>query len=356
MKIFKIAALHLTGLSMVMALAITACKKDEPGTPEFKSGSLSVNRIEPDSAAGGSVLIAKGSGLGSISSIVFEKDNVPATFNPVFNNDEAIVFRVPDTASGGQQNIVITNAAGNTVKIPFKVLALPSVADVSNYNFSPGTLITLTGNNLADVSKVAIMGSTEQATIVSKSKKEMVITIPTTISRATLILTNSSGNATTTQEFVNLNKAFQFFTEDYMNGFSNGSWGPAEISGTVAKSGTKSFQATFNKGNWSVDGFANWNGGVPFSPDYKYISFWVKGGTLDYTVYLTADQKTAGYGNGDTSTPLRVKANVWNYFKLAVSDVGLFAKGGAVQQLGFYIQGPDAGNETLYFDDVILIK
>lgn len=340
----------------MMALAITACKKDESGTSEYEPGSLSVNRIEPDSAAGGSVLIAKGSGLGSIISIVFETDSVPATFNPVFNNEDAIVFRVPDTASGGQQNIVFTNSAGNTVKVPFRVLALPSVAEVSNYNFTQGTQITLTGNNLGDVNAVGLTGSTEKATIISQSKKELVITIPTSITRATLVLTNSSGSATTTQEFINLSKAFQFFTEDYMNGFSNGSWGPAEISGTVAKSGTKSFMATFNKGNWSVDGFANWNGGAAFSPDYKFVSFWIKGGSIDYTVYLTADQKTAGYGNADTSTPLRVPANVWTYFKLPISDVGLFAKGGGLQQLGFYIQGPDAGNETLYFDDVILIK
>ncbi|WP_069661233.1 cell shape determination protein CcmA [Arcticibacter eurypsychrophilus] len=358
MKKIEFLTLKLIGYFAIMALTITACKKDLSGSPDFEPGSLLVNRIEPDSATGGSVLIAKGSGLGSIASIIFEKDSVPVRFNPVFNNEDAIVFRVPDTASGGQQNIVFTNSAGNIVKVPFRVLALPSVVSVSNYNFVAGTQITLVGNNLGDVTSVALTGSTEAATIISKSKKVLVITIPSSINRATLILTNSSGSATTKQEFINLDRTFQIFTENYMNGFTNGSWGPAAVSGLVAKSGTSSFMATFNKGSWSVDGFANANasGGAAFSPDYKFVSFWIKGGTIDYTFYLTADQKTAGYGNSDTSTPLSVPANVWTYFKLPISDVGLFAKGGVLKKLGFYTKGPDAGNETLYFDDVILIK
>ncbi|WP_423147102.1 IPT/TIG domain-containing protein [Rubrolithibacter danxiaensis] len=337
-------------------VTITSCQK-EAETGSEASSNPQADKLVPEKAKGNEVLTLTGSGLGDITSIVFEKDSVPASFNPVFNTDNAIVFRVPDTASGGAQNIIITNRLGKQIMVPFNVVALPTVSAVSNYNFTAGTEIKLTGNNLGDVTSVALKGTADKATIVSQSKKELVITMPaTTANTVQLDITNSTGPATTAQVFVNMDKTFKIFTEDYGEGFSNGSWGPAEVSSTVAKSGTKSFKATYVKGNWSADGFANWWPGVSYSADYKYLSFWVKGASKEYTLYITGDQRKGGYGNSDQTAPIVIPANEWTYFKIPLSQLELWSQGGPFKQLGFWIKGPDDQDETFYFDDVILVK
>jgi hypothetical protein len=333
-----------------------SCTKENNNRPDASS-SPKADAIDPGEGPGNAVLTVTGTGLGQITRIVFDKGNIPTTFNPNFNTDKAIVFRVPDTANGGPQHIVFTNSLGKEFSVPFSVIALVTISDVSNYNFTQGTEITITGNNLGDVTKVVLSGTTTEATIVSKSKKTLVISMPaTTLNSSKLDITNASGTITTTQEFVNMDNAYAIFTEGYMNGFDNGSWGPAGVSTTVAKSGTQSFQATYNKGNWSADGFANWWPGMDYSPEYKYLSFWVKGASQNYTLYITGDSRAGGYGNSDQSAPIIVPANVWTYFKIPLSSLDLWSKDTKFKQLGWWIKGPDAQNETFYFDDVILIK
>ncbi|AFD07541.1 IPT/TIG domain-containing protein [Solitalea canadensis] len=349
---------YLRNLLIVIASVsvMQSCTQEAEPAAEA-SANPKADKLDPGSAKGNEVLTLTGSGLGEITSIVFDKGDVPAPFNPVYNTDKSLIFRVPDTANGGEQNIIITNKIGKQFSVPFNVIALPLVSTVSNYNFVEGTQITLSGNNLEDVSSVVLNGSSDEATIVSKNKKQLVIKMPASnANTVSLVITNPTGPITTTQEFVNLDKAFKIFADNYENGFENGSWGPAEVSSEYIKSGSKSFKATYNKGNWSADGFANWNAGCAYSPDFKYLSFWVKGASADYVLYITGDQRAGGYGNSDRSAPIVIPANVWTYFKIPLSSLGLWAKGNTFKQLGFWIEGPDKQNESFYFDDVIFVK
>lgn len=358
----KYILMRLALLIPLCSMLFTACDEDSETPGGTASSSPSVNSIEPAEAAANTTLTLTGGGIGAIRTIVFENESVPASFNPNFNTDEALLFRVPVDALPGQQNIIFTNSLGVSFSIPFKVLGFPVVQDVSNYNFGSGTsatyTLTLTGKNLADVTKVVLSGTTTEVTIVSASATSLVITFPSdlTQSRTTLDITNSAGTITTTQEFVNIDLAYAFFKDNYENGWENGSWGPAQISTTVFKSGTASFQAGYNKGNWSADGFANWSDGVDYDADYKYLTFWVKGAANTYTFYLTGDKRAGGYGNSDTSTPLEIPAGVWTYFKLDLEEIGLWENGTPFKQLGWYIKGPDDQDATLYFDDVLLVK
>lgn len=178
--------------------------------------------------------------------------------------------------------------------------------------------------------------------------------------RVKLQITNSSGQMVTGQEFVNIDNAFPLFTDDYQNGVANNSWGPATTTTESAnvKTGTTSFAATYNKGNWSMDGFANWNQGIENlqAKGFNYLTFWVKGASQDYTLYLTCDGRPNAFGNSDRDVPINVKAGVWNYYKLALSDIKLWSKGASFKQIGWWIAGPDAQNETFYFDDVLFVK
>jgi len=339
-------------------LVLHACKKDKDGSPGIKAGNPVAESLTPSTASGGTVLTLKGSGLGDIRKIVFDKDSVPSSFYTTLNTGNAVVFRVPDTVSGGAQNIVFINSAGKVLLVPFTGLAFPSVTNASNYNFVTGTQLTLTGNNLESVSKVVLKGTTAEATVVSKSKKQLVIKMPsTTIARAALDITNVTGTITTTQEFVNLDQALQIFTEAYGTGFENDSWGDAAfVSDKEYKTGSKSIAKTYAKGNWHLIGFANWGTGFVADPQYKYLTAWVKGASRDYSLYVMSDKIEGGFGTYIDANKINVPANVWTYFKLPLSTLNLWAKGAPFKELGFRIQGPDAQDETFYFDDVLLVK
>lgn len=344
-------------LPVFLMLGVNSCIEDTDGTPTIKAGELKVAGIFPDSAAGGELVVVKGAGLGDIRSVVLDNGSIPVGFQPTLNTADVFMFRVPLDANGGPQNVVLTNGGGIKTNVAFRVLAFPVVNTVSNYNFESGTEITITGNNLHDVTAVTLTDGGQGVTVVSKTKTELVLKFPaSTVSRSTLKIVNSTGAITTTQEFVNLSKAFVIFGEKYGEGFADGSWGdPGTITDKEAKSGTKSVFKNYQKGNWHLINFANWYPGVK-DDGYKYLSFWVKGGSQDLTIYLTSDKRKAGFGNGDRSTPVNVKANTWTYFKIPMAEARLFETGDTFFQLGFWIPGPDGQDEVFHFDDLILIK
>lgn len=339
---------------MTISTLLFSCRKETESLAEASS-SPKANAIDPATAAGGDILTLTGSGLGDIVKVVFSNGQVPAPFNPVFNTDNALVFRVPDTANGGSQQIIFTNRLGNEVSVDFNVIALPSVNEASNYNFTIGTVITLKGNNLNDVSKVVLTGTTTQATIISKTKRELVISMPaSTANRTFLDITNSTGTITTSQEFVNLDLAYKFFTDAYGAGHQDASWGdPGFISTTVFKSGTASVGKTFAAGNWHQLGFG-WSN--ISDAGYTYLSFWVKGASKDYSLWISTPTSVGGFASFENNTRINVPANVWTYFKIPVTTLRLWATGSAFNQIGWRIQGPDGQDETFYLDDVILVK
>ncbi len=348
-----------TGILLLsLGLLAGSCTKDTDGSPQIEPGNLVLSSILPDSASGGTMVTLTGSGIGAIRSIVFEKDETPAGFYPTLNTEGHLIFRVPDDAIGGDQQIIVTNSAGKSASIPFRVLAYPSVAAASNYNFTEGTQVTLTGNNLDDVNAVTLTGTADAATIISQSKRELVIEFPqSTAGRTTLDIVNTTGKLVTTQEFVNLDKALQIFTDAYGEGFADGSWGDAGIiSTTEFKTGTASVGKNYQQGNWHLINFTNWSPSVPYSADYTYLSLWIKGASRDYSLYITTDAGTAGFGDFPDANKLDVKAEVWNYYKIRLADLDFWSAGKTLSQLAFRIQGPDSQDEVFYFDDVILIK
>ena len=99
MTFYKI--IPVASLTLLAGLTLNSCVEDTDGRPQIGPGNPVATKIMPDSAAGGSVVTLTGTGLGDIRTIVFEKQNVPAGFQPTLNTDGAIIFRVPTEASGG---------------------------------------------------------------------------------------------------------------------------------------------------------------------------------------------------------------------------------------------------------------
>jgi len=331
-------------LFFALAITISSCIKDSDGSPGYKAGNPVFTTISPDSASGGTVLTLTGSGLGDMRSIVFDNNNVPAAFYSTLNTESAIVFRVPDTASGGPQNIVFTNSEGKTLSVPFKVLAYPNVNTAFPTDFQAGTEVTLSGNNLDDVSSVVIEGTSDAATIVSKTKKQLVIQMPaSSATRASLVITNASGELITSQEFVNVSQAITVFSDQLDNGFQNWGWGGSfDASPDAIITGTAGMKAAYDPaGSWG--GMQLGNGGSINVSGYKYFSFWVKGADADKNV-----QFWLNWGNVKVIT---IPANKWTYFRyeLATDYPGVTDINNVTFQMF------DAG-KTVYFDNIMFIK
>jgi len=326
------------------ALLFVACKKDSDGSPDDKAGNMTSGTIDPSSAAGGEVITLTGVGIGQIRTIVFDKNDVPASFLPNLNTETHMVFRVPDTAFGGSQNIIFTNSEGKTLSVPFSVIALPSVTSAFPTDFQPGTQITLKGNNLDDVTAVILEGTTDQATIVSQTRKEMVISMPgSNADRAKLKLTNSSGDRVTDMEFVNVSKAVTVFTDQLDNGFESWSWGGTFTASSEALiTGSKGMKAAYDPGGaWGGMQLGN-NGSIDIT-GRKYFTFWVKGADVEKNV-----QFWINWGNLKVIT---VPAEKWTYFKfeLATNYPGVTSVNNVTFQMF------DEGH-TLYFDNIMFVK
>lgn len=367
-KIFIHKFLKLAVLVLATCITFAACEKDKDGRPDDnKPGGMTSGTITPGEAAGGTVLTLKGSGIGDIRSILFEKGNVPAPFTSTLNTESALIFSVPDTAFGGDQNIVFTNSQGKTLSVPFNVIALPQISGVSNYNFVEGYQITLTGFHLEEVNKVVLSGTTTEATIVSKSRKELVIEMPATdLTRTKLDVTNATGTTTTTQEFISIDNNFVVYADSYgpgtynMGGIQNWSYGLDGLSEVtdVVKTGTKALKVDYNDGGLSLFLGCNWSTpNLTFTdalPDRKFLTFWARAVDADVTVKIVPDAPWGGnemWGDptGGGSYTFNVPKNTWTYFKIPANTFT-----GSYSRINFGISGTT--KKTVYFDDILWVK
>lgn len=353
----KITVLFITAcLTLVMMTTITSCEKDDAVGGKASSNPR-VDSITPGSGAANATLTVTGSGLGQIQTIVFDSGNVAAPFNPVFNTDNAIIFRIPTDAIPAAQNIVMTNSMGKQIVIPFLVLGLPTVTDVSNYNYGTGyENITITGKNFADVFHIALVGTTDSAIIVSKTATTLTLQMPSgSQTDNKLNISNEAGTITTTQSFVNVDNTFALFTDNYAPNYQDASWGDAGyINTSLHKSGTASVSKNYQKGNWHQLGFGWTN--ISKSNNYKYLSFWVHGGTTDYNLWISTNASEGGFASFNDYDKIAVPANVWTYYKLPIADLKLWATADEFNQIGWRIQGPDDADQVISLDDVLFIK
>lgn len=345
----KTIAVSLAGL-----IFIASCTKEIKVNPNAA-------KIEPGEAAGNAVITLTGNDLKNIQTITFDLGNVPAPFNPNFNTNEALVFRVPEAANPGEQNIIFTTNTGYEFSIPFKVLAVPTLTSSSINEWQAGDTIIIYGNYLGTATNV-IMTEDPTATvqIISASTNELKIIMPSSAAKSTkLQVTNDAGSSTTLFTFYNIDLAYKIFTDSYYHGFGDGSWGdPGVINTTQKKAGTASVSKNYQRGNWHLVQFVDWSNGITFDPDFKTFSVWIRGASQDYTLYLTTDTRDIAFGNSDQSTPLEIPANTWKYFEFPVSALGSKWTTGAapLKEIGFWIKGPETQDETFYFDNVLIFK
>lgn len=348
MSMKKIFANRISWLPLVfLALTVitSSCEKDTDGSPENESGTPVLISVSPTEGGGGTLVTVTGTGLGDIRSIVFQKNSIPTTVTSTLNTSTHILFRVPSDAYGGNQNIILTNGEGRTLEVPFKVIALPIVTKAFPTDFQAGSTITITGNNLDDVSSVVIQGTTDAATIVSQTRKSMVITMPaSTADNGKLNITNVSGSYITSMTFINIDRAKAVFTDALVNGFESWSWGGNyTVSTEEFVTGTSSMKAAFDAGGWG--GLQLGNGGSLDITGCHYFAFWAKGAAVDFDV-----QVNLNWAEWVTFT---IPASKWTYFKFDLSTIGGWSGLTSINNVTFQIKGAD---KTFYFDNIVFIK
>ncbi|MEO7047523.1 MAG: hypothetical protein ABI091_19650 [Ferruginibacter sp.] len=319
----------------------------------------------------GNYYVLHGSNLGSATKITF--NGTISYFNRALSTDNTIIVAVPGLTPyfgpKATDSLVVTTLYG-TAYYKFTIIPPPPTPiTYSNYNFSAGSQITMTGVGFGAVTGVKLVNLplTDSATLTIVNQNDSVITIQfpsTTMIEGFLKFNYSAAGAPaaaiTTQSFVDRDNAYIIFDDNYANSWEDGSWHhPSGPSTTQVKSGTTSFMATFPAGQWQIESFQNWYPSLPYTADYKYVSFWVKGGTVNHILNLQTNTSSTGFGQNG-SNPITVPANVWTYFKLPISGINtidFWTSGKTLQQLGFFLKGQGGDvDETYYFDDVMLVK
>jgi len=328
-----------------------------------------------------SYYVLVGSNLGSTTKVAI--NGVTIYFNRAFNSDNAVIFQIPTTVPyvQPQANTIVLTTLYGSVTYKFTTLPPPpTITGVSDYDFQAGTQITLTGKGFASVSDVKLRATGDEISIVSQNDSTLVMKMPatSTATESTLLFTYTSGanpaaQTASTTTFNDLDNGYIIFANNnFQNSWGNNSWaGPSGVSTSASHSGTASVEATYPAGGWQIEGWANWYPSLPFDPTYKYLTFWVKGGTVTHTLVLVGDQMVGGYGqvqnvNAYAAQLVTVPPNVWTFFKipLAASQsstngnlLNFWANGTPAKQLGFFLQGMSGDvNETMFFDEVAFIK
>lgn len=379
-----ITSVHTLSKTDTTTLTDTTITYDASGNPVLTFGNAPDKVYAFDSVVTsgnlGQYYVIEGTNLGSATTVSF--NGVSVYFNRAFVTDESIVVSIPTTVPtlppAANDTLTVVTLHG-VVNYKFTIITpAPTVSTWSDYDFWSGSQITLTGVGFSSVTSVALDGTTDAPSIVSQSDVQLVLQFPsTTVDRTNLIFSySSSGNTVvlpSTQELIDLDNAYTiFYNNNFQNSWADNSWAhPSGISTDLTHStpGNSSLVATYPAGGWQIEGWAGWNspgGGLAYDADYKYLTFWVKGGVADHTLVLVGDKMTGGYGQVQLTAALSVQKivvpkEVWTYFKIplgtASSQLNFWATGSPAQQLGFFLQGQtDDVDEVMYFDEVAFVK
>lgn len=360
------------------------------GQPSFTVNQLGPRPVAFDSVTTegslGNYYLIEGSNLGSATSITF--NGYTAYFNRAYSTDHSLLVQIPtQTPYFGAQvtdSLVITTTHG-VASYKFTILSpAPTVNSYSDFDFTStgGYQMTLKGVGLGDVTSVKLQGTqsgSSDVTIVSQSgDSSMVLSFPSsTVTRGYLAFTYSSGttsdSARGTQELVNIDNAYQIFANGAVApGWGSWSYDNVKVSTTYAITASASYQMQFSGPNgYKVDGLRNGGGsaadGIPYSPNYTYLVFYVYGGSASETMYIEfGGGPGGGFANNKAVNDINavtVLPNQWNYFKIPISSLQWNSSttnwaansSQLLNTVGFFIWA-NTVTEQLYFDDIILVN
>ncbi|WP_380868355.1 BT_3987 domain-containing protein [Sphingobacterium corticis] len=245
----------------------------------------------------------------------------------------------------------------------------PSARRVSDYAVRGGSIITIEGQNLKDVSELKLTGTEIAIPITNQSANSITVEMPElgAFTRGTIDLVTPFGTTKSAFEIFNIDQALQVFADAYGEGVAANTDGDdygsrQSVSTTTKRRGTSSLAITYFGNNYSPGGLIN-NAGF-IDQGYEYIVFWAKSTTNGNNnggiqMSLMGDGMPAGYGN-DFAGAAIVVGPEWTFYKIPIgktSATPMWSKGSSFRKFGWRLNNWNVPNdETVYFDDVMFIK
>lgn len=200
-------------LFMLMALVFSqACKKDNTNTnppqiTRIRASTPAPNDSTLTAALPGQFVVIQGTNLASASQILF--NGFAAGFNSGIFSETSLVVRVPaiawDSIPTGKLNTVEVITPGGTATYKFNITApVPSIDAISNENAIAGTVITITGANFYNITRVVFPGNIAVTNMTVTSSKSITVTVPSGITAGgPLQITGGYGTGTSKIVFDN---------------------------------------------------------------------------------------------------------------------------------------------------------
>ncbi len=216
---------------VLMAWSMLSC--DKPGTP-------AVVEYSPKSGFEGTLITVKGMNFESITGIFFN-DGVAADFNPSFGTDSVLLFRVPEEAPLGENDILIETDSEQTT-IPFRVtLEPPQVKDFAPKSANEGEVISIIGENFFEPLEVLFFDSIPGKILYSQ-EDSLSVEVPPGVEKGRVKVKANGGFSFTAEVFFST-------TEVLINDFDgNGLRSETEkwlFYGNLDESGTSAVHNTF---------------------------------------------------------------------------------------------------------------
>ena len=340
------------GLLVVMMLVFFSCKKENytDYTPKFNTLPPIINAVTDlnnrglalSSVVFGDWIIIKGQNLGTTLKVEFS--TVAAADSLFSSDDTTVTVKIPSNLPDPANNpITITTKYGKAV-YSIKILQpAPVIASFTPGAGGSGTEVTLTGDYFLGVTSVKL--NTTDLAVVSSSKTQIKVTIPSTITGGYFFVTTPSG---TTKAAISYGLGYVIFADALTTGWSNTSYSTtATLTNTDnVLRGTNSIKTNYTVG---FGGFRLTKANPAVSTTgYTAVKFSVYGSTnsggykirviingsstATYTltlpttlgVWTQVEVPLSSLGNPATISSIELKEYSGKIFEVFFDDIGLF--------------------------------
>jgi hypothetical protein len=340
------------GLLVCMMLVFFSCKKENyvDYTPKLNTLPPIINTVTDlnnrglalSSVVYGDWIIIKGQNLGTTLKVEFS--NVAAADSLFSSDDTTVTVKIPSNLPDPANNpITITTKYGKAV-YSIKILQpAPVIASFTPGAGGAGTEVTLTGDYFLGVTSVKL--NTTDLAVVSSSKTQIKVTIPSTITGGYFFVTTPSG---TTKAAISYGLGYVIFADALTTGWSNTSYSTtATLTNTDnVLRGTNSIKTNYTVG---FGGFRLTKANPAVSTTgYTAVKFSVYGSTnsggykirviingsatATYTltlpttlgVWTQVEVPLSSLGNPATISSIELKEYSGKIFEVFFDDIGLF--------------------------------
>lgn len=310
LKYINIAAVICT------ALLSLSCDDDEStcgGTPQIAKVSTSLDRTEGImEGSWDEWIIIQGANFCNVSEVRINGNAVD--LKEAYVTATEITVQIPSRVTPSTTNIQVVSS-GSTAETAFEIIQpAPVITSFNPVSGGEGDEITITGQFFDNLQSVKF--DDVEATIVSKTESQIVVTLPAGVSQAYIYVTTLGGTIKSTNAF-----GFRYLVYDdaLASSWWEGSWSCAAFldNSTNVKRGTHSIKAQYSGG---YGGLKLGNGGATISlTGYTTVKFSIYGGTGTSGNFMVV--LNGNYADGSRKQ-ITVTEGVWTDISIPLSELG----------------------------------